>query len=93
MSGPQTKSFLKKSFLKKQAAPLAASFALAVLALAFAFPFVWMFFAGFKADADIFTPFPVLPESFDARYYVGLLAGDWIPYPRQFLNSLFIATL
>ena len=73
--------------------PLAASLALAVLSLAFAFPFVWMLFAGFKADAAIFTPFPVLPETFDPRHYRGLLSGTWIPYPRQFLNSLFIATM
>ncbi len=79
--------------MKKHIAPLATSIAFSALALAFAFPFVWMFFAGFKADADIFTPFPVLPESFDPRHYRGLLSGTWIPYPRQFLNSLFIATM
>jgi ABC-type glycerol-3-phosphate transport system permease component len=71
--------------------PLAVSLALGVLALAFAFPFVWMLLAGFKADADMFRPFPLLPEAFDPRHYRSLFSGQWIPYPRQFLNSLFIA--
>ena len=71
--------------------PLAATLALAALALAYAFPFVWMLSAGFKADSEIFTPFPLFPDGFDPRHYRSLLSGEWIPYPRQFLNSLFIA--
>lgn len=70
---------------------LAATAGLTVLAAAFAFPFVWMLSAGFKADAEIFTPFPLFPDGFDPRHYRALLAGTWIPYTRQFLNSLFIA--
>jgi ABC-type glycerol-3-phosphate transport system permease component len=70
---------------------IAATTALSILALAFAFPFVWMLGAGFKADTEIFTPFPVFPEGFNPRHYRSLLSGEWIPYPRQFLNSLFIA--
>lgn len=65
--------------------------AMAVLAMAFAFPFVWMVFAAFKTDAGIFTPFPIVPETFDPGHYEALLSSKWIPYPRQFLNSLFIA--
>src|SRR5690606_26617549 len=38
-----------------------ATVALSLLALAFAFPFVWMLGAGFKADSEIFTPFPLFP--------------------------------
>ena len=77
--------------LKNRIAPLAVSLALAALAACFAFPFLWMLFAGFKIDAEIFTPFPILPETFDPRHYEALFSGKWIPYPRQFLNSLFIA--
>jgi ABC-type glycerol-3-phosphate transport system permease component len=78
--------------LGKHAAPLLITAALAALAVAFAFPFVWMLSAGFKGDAAIFTPFPLLPDGLDPRHYRALLSGDWIPYPRQFLNSLFVAT-
>jgi multiple sugar transport system permease protein len=70
---------------------LLATALLCGLAIAFAFPFVWMFTAGFKADAAIFNPFPLLPDGFDPRHYRSLLSGEWIPYKRQFLNSLFIA--
>lgn len=68
-----------------------ATVLLALPAAVFAFPFVWMLAAGFKHDAAIFTPFPLFPDGFDPRHYVSLLSGEWIPYPRQFLNSLFIA--
>src|SRR5690606_3389277 len=54
--------------------------------------FVWMFAASFKPDAAIFIPFPLLPETFDPKHYRSLLSGEWIPYPRQYLNSLFIAS-
>jgi ABC-type glycerol-3-phosphate transport system permease component len=83
----------KTRFWRKQRGPFAASLVLALLAIAFSFPFLWMLFAGFKADSEIFTPFPILPDKFDPRHYQGLLSGQWIPYPRQFLNSLFITSM
>ena len=82
----------RHSFITRHAAPLAASLALLLLAVCFAFPFLWMLFAGFKIDAEIFTPFPILPRVFDTANYGSLLGGEWIPYPRLFLNSLFIAS-
>ena len=78
--------------IRKYGSPLGVTILLAVLCLVFAFPFLWMFFASFKPDAAILIPFPLLPEHFDLRYYRGLLSGEWIPYRRQYLNSLFIAT-
>ncbi len=71
---------------------VAATLVLAALAVAFAFPFVWMLTAGFKPDSAIFNPFPLLPRGLDGRHYRSLLSGEWIPYQRQFLNSLFIAS-
>ncbi len=64
---------------------------LLLLCLLFAYPFLWMFFATFKDDPDIFTPFPLWPKTFSLAYYHELLNGKWIPYPLQFLNSLWIA--
>jgi ABC-type glycerol-3-phosphate transport system permease component len=64
-----------------------------LLCALFAFPFLWMVLATFKANPEIFSPFPLLPEEFHLRHYRSLLSGEWIPYPRQFLNSLLIATL
>lgn len=71
--------------------PALALGALLLLSALFAFPFLWMVMAAFKANPEIFNPFPLLPESFHLRHYRSLLSGEWIPYPRQFLNSLVIA--
>jgi multiple sugar transport system permease protein len=71
-----------------------AALALGVLLLLcalFAFPFLWMVLATFKANPEIFSPFPILPQEFHLRHFRSLLSGEWIPYPRQFLNSLVIA--
>ncbi len=65
---------------------------LLLLCALFAFPFLWMICATFKANPEVFSPFPLLPEEFHFRHYRSLLSGEWIPYPRQFLNSLLIAT-
>ena len=73
-------------------AALAAG-ALLLLCALFAFPYLWMVLATFKANPEIFSPFPLLPEEFHLRHYRSLLSGEWIPYPRQFLNSLLIATI
>ncbi|HEX2613764.1 MAG TPA: carbohydrate ABC transporter permease, partial [Fibrobacteria bacterium] len=78
---------------RDRAVTLLATAILMVLAVAYAYPFLWMFFAGFKADAAIFNPFPLLPERYDLTHYRSLLSGEWIPYPVQFLNSLFIASV
>ena len=78
---------------RRRLAAAAATGALLLFCLAFAFPFLWMFFAAFKENAEILTPFPLLPRRFDFGNYRSLLSGEWIPYPRQFLNSLIIAAL
>ena len=80
-----------KTIFRGHASPFASSGLLLGLCLAFAFPFLWMLFASFKSDADIFNPFPLWPEHFEMGHYHSLLSGEWIPYGRQFLNSLLIA--
>src|SRR5690606_28935605 len=79
--------------LRKPAVPfLAAGFLLMLCAL-FAFPFLWMFLATFKANPEVFRTFPLLPDEVHLRHYRSLLSGEWIPHPRQYLNSLVIAAL
>jgi ABC-type glycerol-3-phosphate transport system permease component len=80
-----------RSLSRRLPAVLATGFLLLLCAL-FAFPFFWMICATFKANPDIFAPFPLLPTEIHFRHYQALFSGEWIPYPRQFLNSLFIAT-
>lgn len=77
--------------LREQLPALLSTALLAFPVVAFAFPFVWMLTAGFKQDAAIFDPFPLFPDGFDTQHYKALLEGTWIPYTRQFANSLFIA--
>ncbi len=57
----------------------------------FAFPFFWMGFATFKTNLELFTPIPILPNSFTTQFYKELFSGEWIPFFRQYYNSLFIA--
>lgn len=78
---------------RKTAAMLGATGALLLLCALFAFPFLWMVFATSKANPEIFNPLRLLPENFHLDHYRDLLSGKWIPYPRQYLNSLFIASL
>jgi multiple sugar transport system permease protein len=63
------------------------------LALVFIFPFAWMFFATFKPNAEIFRPWPLLPTTFPLDYYRALFDGSLIPFPRQFANSLIVASV
>lgn len=72
-------------------AMVAATGALLLLCALFAFPFLWMAFATSKANPEIFNPARLLPEEWHLRHFRDLLSGMWIPYPRQYLNSLFIA--
>jgi len=78
---------------RKHIPSFSATIILSLLCWVFAFPFLWMFFASFKPDAAILIPFPMFPEHFEFSYYRDLLTGKWIPYPRQFLNSLFISAM
>jgi ABC-type glycerol-3-phosphate transport system permease component len=57
----------------------------------FAFPFAWMVLATFKTNFEIFTPLQFLPKEFDFRYFRELFSGEWLPYGRQYFNSLVIA--
>jgi multiple sugar transport system permease protein len=80
------------SAARKMPPMLIATGMLLALCALFAFPFFWMICATFKPNPDIFSPFPLLPKEIHFRHYQSLLSGEWIPYPRQFLNSLIIAT-
>lgn len=77
--------------LRARLGSAAATLLLALVALVFAFPFVWMFLATFKTNPEVFRPFPLLPARFSFDHYLALLDGSFIPFPRQFANSLVIA--
>ncbi len=66
---------------------------LGAISLVFVFPFAWMFFATFKPNPEIFRSLPLLPHSFPLDAYRVLLDGSLLPFPRQFLNSLIVASV
>jgi multiple sugar transport system permease protein len=70
----------------------AATVALASVALVFVFPFAWMFLATFKANPEIFRPFPLLPGRFHLDHYRALLDGSVLPFARHLANSLVVAS-
>jgi ABC-type glycerol-3-phosphate transport system permease component len=72
---------------------IASTLALVAISAVFAYPFVWMFFATFKSNPEIVRTLPLLPSRFDTTYYRELLDGTWIPFLRQYLNSLIVASV
>jgi multiple sugar transport system permease protein len=50
-----------------------------------------MVMATFKTNFEIFSPLDFFPEKFHFQYYRELFSGQWLPYGRQYLNSLIIA--
>jgi multiple sugar transport system permease protein len=63
---------------------------LAVLALAVAFPFIWMLLTSFKPDSDI-VQFP--PRLWPSRWTLVNYVDIWsrVPFARLFLNSVIFA--
>lgn len=56
-------------------------------------PFIYMFTASFKANAEIFSyPLTIWPQQPILSNYQRLLSGESIPFLRQLLNSVIVAT-
>jgi len=54
-------------------------------------PFVWTALASFKLNNDIFkAPVTFWPRIWTGENYRTLLAGDYVPFVRQFINSCII---
>jgi multiple sugar transport system permease protein len=58
-----------------------------------AYPFLWMFFAGFKTNQEVFKPLQLMPETFSGEYYSSLFSGKWFDFWLVFFNSSLIAGL
>ncbi len=70
-----------------------ATVVVGAVALVFVFPFAWMLFASFKSNPEIFRPFPLVPAAFPLDHYRALFDGSLLPFPRQFANSLLVASV
>jgi multiple sugar transport system permease protein len=76
---------------RARAGPLATLGLLAVSAL-LVVPYAWMLCATFKDNREIFQAFPLLPARVHLDHYRVLLDGRFIPFPRQLLGSLLVAS-
>ena len=55
-------------------------------------PFAWMFLSSFKSNSEIFSaPISFLPKNPTFDNYYRLITGEYIPFLRQYLNSVIVA--
>lgn len=64
---------------------------LAILAVPFIFPFLWMISSGFKSAAEIFGQPSLVPRQWRWTNFVEVF--EYQPFARQYFNSLYIAGL
>ena len=79
--------------MKLRASPAFGPSALLALlaALAFVYPFLWMFLSAFKTNKEIYQPLLLIPADYEWDAYASLLSGEYLDFTGSFLNSLFIA--
>lgn len=70
---------------------LAWTLALALLAVPFVFPFLWMVSAGFKSVTEIFGAPNLIPRVWRFENFAEVFRYQ--PFARQYFNSLYIAGL
>jgi len=63
--------------------------ALAVVAIPFVFPFLWMVSGGFKSPSEIFGAPSIVPNEWQWRNFIDVF--NYQPFARQYFNSLYIA--
>ncbi|MFB4349748.1 carbohydrate ABC transporter permease [Microbacterium sp. CR_7] len=66
--------------------------AIAVVAVIFAFPFIWMFLTALKPENEVFTETPQIFGS-EIRWANFVEAWTVVPFGRFILNGLFVAIL
>lgn len=64
---------------------------LAILAVPFVFPFLWMVSSGFKSAPEIFGQPSLIPRVWRWTNFVEVF--EYQPFARQYFNSLYIACL
>jgi multiple sugar transport system permease protein len=66
--------------------------AMAVVALVFTFPFIWMFFSALKPEDEVFSRTPSFIGS-EVRWQNFVDAWTLVPFGRFIVNGFFVATL
>lgn len=80
---------LKKKRRMRHAAQMTGSYLLiAIIGIVLLYPIVWMFFASFKTNAEIFGSTKLLPESWSIQNFIdGWKGSGRITYTTYFLNT------
>lgn len=64
---------------------------IAVLGTILLYPIIWMFFATFKSNEEIFSSIRLLPETFSLKYYIsGWHSAGKITYTTFFINTFLM---
>lgn len=61
-----------------------------IIGFAMLYPIIWMFFATFKTNEEIFGHTTLLPSSFSLKNYIDGWNGTVIPYTKYFLNTALL---
>ncbi|MEI3199040.1 MAG: carbohydrate ABC transporter permease [Lachnospiraceae bacterium] len=61
-----------------------------IIGFAMLYPIIWMFFATFKTNEEIFGHTALLPSSFSLKNYIDGWNGTVIPYTKYFLNTALL---
>lgn len=64
---------------------------IAVLGIMLLYPIIWMFFATFKSNEEIFSSIRLLPETFSLKYYIsGWNSAGKFTYTTFFINTFLM---
>lgn len=62
-----------------------------IIGVVLLYPILWMFFATFKTNEEIYGSIKLLPESFDFKYYIeGWNGTGRITYGKYFINTFLL---
>lgn len=84
---------MRKKLKKRNSVSWVTYTVVLLIGLAMLYPIIWMFFATFKSNAEIFGSVKLLPSSFSFQSYIdGWLVNSKITYTTFFKNS-FVMTI
>ena len=84
---------MRKKLKKRNSVSWVTYTVVLLIGLAMLYPIIWMFFATFKSNAEIFGSVKLLPSSFSFQSYIdGWHVNSKITYTTFFKNS-FVMTI
>ena len=81
---------LKKTASKRKAKRVLDYVIIVIIGVVLLYPIIWMFFASFKTNEEIFGSVALLPKSFSMTYFVEGWSSGTMTYSQFFLNTAFL---